>query len=83
VNPYPDGSAVLVLFPLTEEVVGDRENWSWIKGEIILQGGPDEWCILLTDARLGDEAGAVFRDSSEIRKAGYGSTPETEKGTQS
>lgn len=55
---FPDGSEVLVRFPLTgEQEQGDRAAWPWLPGVIEHQCGPDEWLVTVYArevAMLGD-----------------------------
>ena len=51
---FPDESAVLTPFPLTQaQADGDRADWPWLPGWIVSQCGPDEWEICVQEPSLG------------------------------
>lgn len=50
---FPDDSGVEVRYPLTQEQYdGDRDEWSWLRGTITQQCGPDEWQVCVEDIRV-------------------------------
>jgi hypothetical protein len=52
-NPYPDGAAVLVRYPLTrQQHDGDRAAWPWLPGTIVERCGPDEWQVCVEAREL-------------------------------
>jgi hypothetical protein len=56
--PVPEGTDVLVRYPLTrEQERGDRAAWPWLLASVQQQVGPDEWelCVEAREvARLDD-----------------------------
>jgi hypothetical protein len=83
---FPDDSGVEVRYPLTqEEHDGDRDEWSWLRGTITQQCGPDEWHVCVEDIRVATRKDGskptpgtprrnlyyplCFRGSSELRRA--------------
>lgn len=79
---FPADSLVEVRYPRNKQ--DDREQWPWLAGSILEQGGPDEWrvCVevrelaTLEDGRPAPAGTAsadlyypcCFRDSTEIRR---------------
>ncbi|MEV8376727.1 hypothetical protein AB0P21_28550 [Kribbella sp. NPDC056861] len=72
---FPDDFEVWTPYPLTDDknTLADRDNWPWLRGQVIGQGGPDEWHIVidvpaLTEYEDGVEwRPACFRNSCELR----------------
>jgi len=44
---YPDESDVLVLYPAAGADDRDRSTWSWHRGDVLGQCGPDEWHVVV------------------------------------
>lgn len=82
---FPDDSLVEVRYPRDEQdEQDDREQWPWLPGSIVEQGGPDEWYVCVEAGELAtlEDGGPApagtasadlyfpccFRDSTEIRR---------------
>jgi hypothetical protein len=80
---FPDGSQVRVRYPLPGMTADTpRESWPWMAGTIELQGGPDEWTVLVQAREVAELADGTrapegtpedevwcplcFRDASEL-----------------
>jgi hypothetical protein len=72
---FPDDSEVWTPYPLTDEdnTLAGYDDWPWLRGRILGQGGPNEWHIVIDAPELiehgdgYDWSPACFRNACELR----------------
>jgi hypothetical protein len=74
-NPYPDGAAVYVRYPLPGQDRQPRGTWAMLPGTVEQRCGGDEWLVYVEhdDVAEYDEDGepwypGCFRDRSELAR---------------